>query len=473
MKEIVELIIEKITIKFIFSMVVGSIATYAIIDKQSSKNENTQEVAQSSVIENEKREIRTSKHASPPSSINNSSHREPIIRKSNAKFTSFDQSNFVNPENASSNDYETNSSTTGYSSSYKSLFSDKSTNLPFRRDDVGNDNLVSNKSNAKTSEQLQISPGATTTFANTAKTSEKKETVGTTSNSNSATTLTASPIANSCSSNIVGGSFGNPIGITLSCTYPSTIKFCLSKDNCCDPESGGTTYNTQVVVGKNNGNYCLSYMGDSDTGGNSIVYQQNYTINSTLPNLTVGHSKLFYQATELDGASYIVSQDFGKANYSVGQINLKTHDPGPNGLNYDCDEIISNYVNLVTPTPIEVLSLFDVSLAPKNVQVEIPMRADQIIYGDNYITSYIENNNFVAPIYSCSTTKINLEDFEYFQSDASLSEVATNSVREFESEFSSYGFFEKDIELVRNPAGVNSEENAGENLKSGIFGMFY
>jgi hypothetical protein len=187
----------------------------------------------------------------------------------------------------------------------------------------------------------------------------------------------------------------------------------------------------------------------------------------------VGHTKIFYQTTELDGTSFISSQDFGKPNFSVGQINLKSHDPGPVGLNYNCDDIIANYVNLPLPTPITVLPLFDVSLISVNSQVQIPLRIDQMDYGDNFITSYIENNNFVAPLYSCSTTMVNLDDFEYFQSDASQGDIGSNSVREFEGEFASYGFFEADAVVYRGPAGVNTEEKTGQNLKSGMFGMFY
>ena len=159
------------------------------------------------------------------------------------------------------------------------------------------------------------------------------------------------------------------------------------------------------------------------------------------------------------------SLDFGKPNISVGQINLKAHDPGAFDLNYNCNEIIANYVTLSSPTPIEVLPLFDVSLAPHSSQVEIPLRLDQLAYGDNYITSYIENNSFIAPLYSCSTTKVNLNDFEYFQVDVSQTVAGDNLTREFEGEFSSYGFFEEDAAVYRGPAGVS--------LKDGMYGMFY
>lgn len=470
--DLIKELVEVTTTKIVVSILIGSIGTYVVVDKQSNKSEEDLQVAESD--ENLDGVLKNSKKARRPSSLGAKDRKESVVYKPTAQITSYDESKFVEPETSGPTEYQSNSGGSS-SSSYQSLFSNTPISSPLRRVEAGNDNLASNKPNIKSSEREQIflGPGTPSTNDNTIK--DKKETTKAASSSSSSTASSSAPIANSCSPNIVGGSFGNPVGITLACAYPSAIKYCLSTDVCCDPETAGTVYTTQVVVGPQDGTYCLSYIGDSVTGGSSVVYEQSYIINSTFPNLNVSHEKIFYQTTELIGTSFISSTDFGKANHSVGQINLKNHDPGPGDLNYNCDEIIANYVSLPSPFPLEVLTLFDVSLAPLASQVEIPLRLDQLDYGDNFITSYIENNSFVAPLYSCSTTKVNLDDFEYFQADVSQGEPGDNSVREFEGGFSSYGFFEATIanETTRAPAGENAEENSGENLKSGMYGMFY
>lgn len=473
LRDIIEDLVEVTTTKIVVSILIGSISTYVVVDKQSNESEEGSQVAESD--ENLDGVLKNSKKTRKPSSLGAKDRKESVVYKPTAQITSYDESKFVVPETSDPTGYQSNSGGSN-SSSYQSLFSNTPTYSPLRRVEARNDNVASDRPNTKSSErdeQVFLGAGTPSTKVDTLK--DKEETTKAASSSSSSTAFSSAPIANSCSPNIVGGSFGNPVGITLACVYPSAIKYCLSTGACCDPETAGTVYTTQVVVGPQDGNYCLSYIGDSATGGSSVVYEQSYIIDSTFPNLNVSHEKTFYQTTELIGRSFISSTDFGKANFSIGQINLKSHDPGPGDLNYNCDEIIANYVTLPSPFPLEVLTLFDVSLAPLGSQVEIPLRLDQLDYGDNFITSYIENNSFVVPLYSCSTTKVNLDDFEYFQADVSQSEPGDNSVREFEGEFSSYGFFEAAIanETARAPSGENTEENTGENLKSGMYGMFY
>lgn len=450
------------------AVIVSSVATYVAYDKYSQElaleTEDNISVAETRP-QNVKRSPSSIKHKKVPGNS--------VGNKPSAKISSYDQSNFVEPKTKPGGQNASPSDSRGYSSSNNtSPFTSPMPELVRQntKEEKNSSVLANVKKPEKASELESVFRGSFTQLSLPKK--EIKEDISNENIFSSSKYTSPAVISNACSTNIVGGSFGNPIGITLECIFPSTIKYCLSTDVCCDPESNGTTYSSQVVIGPKNGTYCLSYIGDSPTGGSSVVYQQNYTINSTFPDLNVGHSKIFYQTTELNGTSFISSQDFGKANFSVGQINLKSHDPGPDGLNYDCEEIIANYVDLPAPGAVEVLSLFDVSIANINSQVEIPLRLEELEYGDNFITSYIENNSYVAPLYSCSTTKVNLEDFEYFQADASQSETGNNSIREFEGEFSSFGFFE-DLTVIRGPAGLNSEEKSGENLKSGLYGLMY
>jgi hypothetical protein len=457
-EKIGNVISSKITISFF----VGSMAVYALVQR----SEFMEKVSKKAINKAERFSTKTNKLRTSSSQVAKKTDASKIYKET-AKISAYDQSNFLEPLN--SENVERNSERTSF---FQNSSMNSQADIPLIRQETGSDILPTDPVNSilSTSEEVFLGTGKNPVPLANAET-KKKFSTSTSDN----TPSPFSPSENSCSPNITGGSFGNPVGITLACNYSSTIKYCLSDGACCDPETDGTTYSVPVVIGHKNGNFCLSYIGNSDSGGASVLYHQYYTINSNLPNLSVGLSKTFYQTTELNATSFISSLDFGKQNFSVGQINLKSHDPGPDDLNYDCAEIIANYVDLPPPQSIEVLPFFNVSLATINSQVEIPLRVDQLDYGDNFITSYIENNNFVAPVYSCSTTKINLDDFEYFQTDDSQSESGDNSVREFEGQFTSYGFFEPSIanEIRRKPAGTNTEDNTGENLKSEMLGIFY
>ena len=278
---------------------------------------------------------------------------------------------------------------------------------------------------------------------------------------------------NACNTDILSGSFGNPIGVAITCNYLSNIKYCLSKDVCCDPQISGLSYNGAISIGAENGNFCLSFYGESDTGGTTDVVQNSYTINNTYPNLVVGSPKTFYQTTELTGETFITSTDFGKNNFYAGQINFKATDPTATGLNYSCKEIAENdHLNL-SPIPSTTLTLFDISgLLPIN-EIIIPFRGDQFDYGINFLSSYIKNDSYVIPTYSCSTVQIFLEDFNYFESSIAQSSSGNNSAREFEGQFMSYGFFEEDALVFRSPAGESTNEKNGTILESGLISIFY
>lgn len=310
---------------------------------------------------------------------------------------------------------------------------------------------------------------------NTADSSAKNsETASSENNSNTGSGGgSSSPAQNSCSTDILAGTFGNPIGVTITCNYLSEIKYCLSKDSCCDPQTSGTVFSGAISVGAENGNFCLSFYGDSETGGTSEVVQNNYTINNTYPNLVAGSPKTFFQTTELSGETFITSTDFGKASYYAGQINFRSTDPTAAGLNYSCTEIAENDHLSLSPIPITTLSLFDISgLLPTN-EIIIPFREDKLDYGINFLSSYIKNNSYVVPLYSCSTTQIVLEDFNYFESTMAQASAGDNNVREFEGQFSSFGFFEEDVQVFRGPAGESTNEKSGTYLESGLLSVFY
>lgn len=464
LEKIIEGFRKVISVKLMISLTVG-IVSYNIYQSKESDTPNELEESDVENLTNNDQPRFSSKISRSIS--NKAESQNEYIPK--AKITSYNVANFTPVEEDGSISASSDQDSDRSPSSQNSY---SSTSIPLQRQDVTFDDFTTSNPvlNDKVPRQQPNAIGAwrfpdeeiKEDYEN--KSSLKKFAL---------TTSSSGEPTNTCTSNILGGTFGNPVAVTLTCTFPSTIKYCLGVDSCCDPNTAGVTYGTQVIVGPASGNYCLSYMGDSDSAGSSIVAEQYYTLNTNLPNLTVGHTKTYYQTTELIGTSFISSTDFGKLNYYVGQVNLKSHDPGPSGLNYNCSDIIANYVSLPLPTPIPVLSLFDVSFAPVSSQVEVPLVLSHLDYGDNYITSYIENNTNATSLYSCSTTKIHLDDFDYFQSGISQSEPGNNSIREFEGAFQPYGFFEEESSVSRGIAGFSTNEAAGENLKSGLFGMFY
>ncbi|MCM2351855.1 MAG: hypothetical protein NDI69_17710 [Bacteriovoracaceae bacterium] len=275
-----------------------------------------------------------------------------------------------------------------------------------------------------------------------------------------------------CASNKGGGAYANPIAVGLTCSSSTAeIKYCVSQGACCDPKTGGSSYTSDVVVGENSGTYCLSFYGESSSlGKSSTVTQLTYTINNTLPDIQVNHPQTYYQTTQLVGRSYLKSNDFDKSNYEMGQISLKSHDPG----SASCSDIVTEYVSLPAPAPAVVLSPLDMAPIALTQQVNVPFSSSHLTYGDNFITSYVVNRNYATPLYSCSTTKINLTDFEYFQADVSHASAVTGNIREFAGEFSVYGFFEADeANVYRGPAGSSSEDQDGRSLKSGLFSIFF
>lgn len=276
----------------------------------------------------------------------------------------------------------------------------------------------------------------------------------------------------SCSSSLGGGAYANPIEIALTCSAPSEIRYCIGVGSCCDPLSSGLVYSSKIIIGENEGDYCLSFYGRDSSDSESKTFERNYNINLTLPHLEVAHPKRYYQTTELSGMSHLASDMFGRVNFGVGVINLTSNDPGPSGLNLGCDEIVDNYMSFPGASKLVLDFFHTAGIAPTD-QLNVPLRLDQLSYGDNYITTYMVDQNFVAPLYSCSTTRVRLQDFDYFQADASHAVPGTNAVREFSGGFNGYGFFEADTEVYRGPAGVGTSTLQEEVLETGLFSVFY
>lgn len=441
--------------------------------KQDANSEPEVEVAQTTDQNKILNKKNTSKNRAPASTGKTIASGSPVIPESTVSRSSLDKSNFEKVP--SNNSYGTGAGSSNYRSPATSPVANKNDDP----NPIGVSNSPSVSTPAESVKKGQeTSTKSDRTVAGTVKTDNGTKSSPKVVSSNSVSISSTGPsVPYTCSPNLVGGSFNNPISVRLSCTYTSTIKYCLGVDTgsgCCNPESSGINYSSEIIVGATNATYCLSYYGTSSAGV-TPVYAQTYTINSTLPDLQVSTPVTHFQTTELSspGKSFVTSNDFGKPGFGIGQINLKAHDPGPMAENLTCEEIVNNYVALPAPAPLTIISLLDVSSDNPATQIQIPFRADQLDYGENFITSYIENSNNVSPIYSCFTSKVTLSDFEFFISDVTYGDPGTNAVREFAGGFSSYGFFEPEATVFRDPAGESEETLSGEKLESGLFRIFY
>lgn len=419
------------------------------------------------------------KHKKRQPASNSKAVQSEVVRPPDLKVTSSRSSDSafnqdIDIPTDSGSEVEQASSGPGNNRGYESLYGGGTYNNGSR---AGNSNISSGggNSNPTSVSESQRSGNSGMTFSNvgnlpTATTSNPTP-PDSSSSDNSSSSAPADTLT--CSANVGGGAFGNPIQVSLSCSTASDIKYCLQEGSCCDPEVAGIIYSAPVVIGAESGNYCLSFYGETTSFKVSSVTQQSYNISNTYPDLQISFPKIFYQTTQLAGFNLLKSNDFSKSNYFIGEINLNSHDPGPAGLDMDCQEIVETYVGLPAPTPVEIFNPMDMALIAFGNQLNVPLVLSKLAYGENFITSYVVNDNFSAPLYSCSTNKVTLNDFEFFAPETSHGVTGTNAGREFSASFVPYGFFEPDAVLYRTPAGLANEEDTGQELRSGSFGIFY
>lgn len=269
-----------------------------------------------------------------------------------------------------------------------------------------------------------------------------------------------------CTASVGSGSFANPFNISLTCSTAADIKFTISENTCGDPDLG-SAYTSSFILNPGAGTYCLSFKGTTSAGVESDVVEKFYTFNPALPDIQAAHTKKFFQTTELQGLMSVTSSDFSDADYSMGVVNTKTFDPGPAG--WLCHEIVED------PSTTRLIPMADTNVSGFSVssQVDVYFKTTNLEYGNNFVTSYLRNNSFTEPVYSCSTTNIVLEDFPYFDSNPHQGYTGTNDVREFSGGFTHLGFFEPEPTVYRGPAGSDSETSSSQELETGIFGIFY
>jgi hypothetical protein len=272
-----------------------------------------------------------------------------------------------------------------------------------------------------------------------------------------------------CSSDVGSGSFSTPINVALTCSDSATIKYCLSEGSCstpCDPASG-SNYGGTIPVGESTKTYCLSFLGSSSRK-TSTVQNVSYTFTKTPLDLEVQHLKTVYQTTQLSSSMNLASLDLPGDSAGFGVVNLLGSDPG----SQTCSEIVDDLSNL-SPAPRSILPLTDVSGLSAGQIMQVFFGVPDLQYGDNWITSYHKSSIF-DNVYSCETNKIILQDFEAFELGASNVIINGSGHAELSGGFTPVGTFEEDTSnLYRIPAGSSLENQNDQELRTGIFGMFY
>lgn len=283
----------------------------------------------------------------------------------------------------------------------------------------------------------------------------------------SSSTGTVAPSKLECFSNIGGGAYSAPLTLSFSCSATATISYCIAEGTCCSP-STGSTYTAPFNLGANGTTYCVSFSGSDSFGNSSEITQQTYSFSNLTPDIQVVHQKIWYQTTQLEGKLSLGSSDYGEPSIEGGVLNFKGSDPVIAGYP-SCAEQVEDSAPL---TPLSIMPQTDLSHLTSSMQLDVYYSDLKLIYGDNYITSYLVSTAF-DPTYSCNTTKIRLEDFDYFDTNPMIVKT-TGSVHEFSGGFTPISFFEAPAASIsRSPAGSSMKDNNGQELRSGLFGVFY
>lgn len=282
---------------------------------------------------------------------------------------------------------------------------------------------------------------------------------------------TSDPKAPVCTVGVTGGSFQGPVEIELTCSTASSIKYCISENICCDPEQG-IVYTGAFQLGQASKSLCLSFAGTSfEDQITSKTKEAFYNFDPELPHLEVTQNKTHIQTTQLDGSMILKSNNFGSNHHAMGVINLKSHDPSPSGLNMNCTDIVSNHASLTSPTPYYILTEMNVSAFSPSSQMNLFLTENGLTYGENNLAVYMKSMLYSFPQYSCSTSKLNLEDFNYVQT-LPVNITTGNDNAELYGGFTSLSTIETDPGLYRGPASEVGDTPTQE-LRTGLISIFF
>lgn len=266
-----------------------------------------------------------------------------------------------------------------------------------------------------------------------------------------------------CSTNLTGGTFQRPVEINLTCSTASTIKYCIGENYCCDPELG-SVYTGVFQLGQASKNFCLSFAGTSI--GEQLTSETKeafYSFDPELPHLEAIHNKTHVQTTQLDTEMILRSNEFGSPHHVMGVVNLKSE--APSQSNNDCSAITN------APQSNYILSETSVAAFSPASQMNLFLTSSGLTYGENNLMAYIKSNLYSLPQYSCSHSKITLEDFYYVQT-LPLDVLNDSNSGELYGGFNHISTMGLDDSMYRGPA---SEIGASPTLelRTGLISIFF
>jgi hypothetical protein len=236
------------------------------------------------------------------------------------------------------------------------------------------------------------------------------------------------------------GEYRTPLTLSLRCSAASKIRYCVSKDRCCNPEDGAV-YKGPFRFAPGAGSYCVSIVGEQESTGKNFELTQTYSFNPDLPDLAIPEQKKFFQTTELSSSLQIESQEFGSPDRGLEVLNLGGQDPGALGLNWSCEDIVENYRTLTAPVPLVALPLYDTSTTAPTSALNLLLTTSNLFYGTNFLAVMFKNLSFGGSFGSCATERITLEDFLYFQELPTHPAALASDGSELVGGFTSVGYF--------------------------------
>lgn len=231
------------------------------------------------------------------------------------------------------------------------------------------------------------------------------------SNIGSSQDASAGSVAPNCSPSRAPGTYITSIDVSLSCNQASNILYCVGPGDgtCCDPTQSGTEYTGSINIGQVDGDYCVSFIGRSNT---NLLYSQIvntiYDIDSALPVIESIVPRRQVQSTQLPFTMTAISSDYGRVNHYLSHINTKNENPA--NYSWSCNDIMNNYTSM--PDSMAILDQYQVdNMNPEQV-VMMDITSNEIDYGNNYVSTILEDRR--RGLTGCQTQNIVLQDFPTF-----------------------------------------------------------
>ncbi len=327
-----------------------------------------------------------------------------------------------------------------------------------------NSEEVTETHNKVTTPDNQVTTGSTTTAK-----SESTPNSTTTSSSSSSTSSGVSSANLDLTAPLVtldhsAGSYSEVINVKMSSSESGRVYYCLGLNACCTPTQWvSNNFNiAPIMVGADDGTYCLSVMAEDLSGNRSDVLKQQYTINTNLPSINVNYnSKLYIQTTEAMQV-VITSRKFGLSDYSYWALNI--HD---NILTNTCSDIVNQY----SQTTYGIGFPISFSSLTSSDQIAFSLDKSNLNYGENYIAQIVHNSAVTGETsYSCPVQKVVLEDFEFKPMNVIGRMPASNSssITEFQGGVSSFGYFSPTPSTKKSGDGRTLSTDQTLYLESGI-----